>query len=481
MNCTQDQVHELLSFGCNTWYLDKLEVNGYDLGGNYDGYHFNFFNDGTLTVKYGYDEYQGTWMLSEEGYSIYVTIEVSGLPDLNDRWMVYEIKPDQYNKEIKLRKGDNKLEFKSKCDETDDSYDNNCMNCTQDQVHELLSFGCNTWYLDKLEVNGYDLGGNYDGYHFNFFNDGTLTVKYGYDEYQGTWMLSEEGYSIYITIEVSGLPDLNDRWMVYEIKPDQYNKEIKLQKGDNKLEFKSKCDETECYNCDNDYYYELLTQGCNKWYVDKFEVNGYGMDAQYDGYFFYFYNDGTLAVKFSTYEYAGTWHILGNENTKYLRIEVYDLPDFNREWMIYETKPDPDGKELKLSDGYDVLEFKSDCGNSNCYECTQEEAYYVLSQGCNKWMVDALEINGYDLDENYTDYYFYFNGDGSVSVEYNFNTYVGTWSVSGEGYNLILTLYIEGLDNFNAEWYIEELKPQDDKEVHLRSGNNVLKFKGYCG
>ena len=219
MHCDQDQIREVLTTGCNTWYVDELEINGEDLDANYEGYSLQFFEDGTLTAIHGNDAYPGTWEVSGEGMHTQLKLEVSDLPDFNFEWKVYEVKPDHDGKEIKLRFGDNKLDLKTKCDEEDDYNEDECMYCDQDQVRELLATGCNTWYVEELEINGEDLDANYDGYSLHFHEDGTLTVKYGYDEYPGTWEVTGEGNNTHLKVMVNGLPDFNFEWQVYEVKP----------------------------------------------------------------------------------------------------------------------------------------------------------------------------------------------------------------------------------------------------------------------
>ncbi|MEZ4796199.1 MAG: hypothetical protein R2785_03415 [Flavobacteriaceae bacterium] len=113
------------------------------------------------------------------------------------------------------------------CDE-DDDYDYNdddCNDCDTNQLETILT-GCSDWYVDKLERNGNDYDDVYDGYLFNFFNDGTLSVSWGMTTVYGTWEASGTGNNILVVIDVPALPYCNNNWYLHEIE--QYSNETKV-------------------------------------------------------------------------------------------------------------------------------------------------------------------------------------------------------------------------------------------------------------
>ncbi|NNC69435.1 MAG: hypothetical protein HKN90_01275, partial [Flavobacteriaceae bacterium] len=73
-------------------------------------------------------------------------------------------------------------------DEDDDfDYDDDdCLNCTADQLTSLLT-GCSDWFVDKLEIDNNKLEDNYIGFTFNFNNDGTINILDTINVFAGTW------------------------------------------------------------------------------------------------------------------------------------------------------------------------------------------------------------------------------------------------------------------------------------------------------
>ena len=130
------------------------------------------------------------------------------------------------------------------CDEDDDyDYDDDdCVNCTPNQLTTLLT-SCSDWFVDKLEINDNDLDDNYAGYAFNFMSDGSISVQEGTNNFSGTWSASGAGQNIEVEISISGLPDFNATWRLHEIEDDEDDeKKVDLRIGkDNRLRFESDC------------------------------------------------------------------------------------------------------------------------------------------------------------------------------------------------------------------------------------------------
>ncbi|AUP80824.1 hypothetical protein [Flavivirga eckloniae] len=108
--------------------------------------------------------------------------------------------------------------YNNDCDE-DDDYDYNdddCDDCDREQLTDVLT-NCADWTVDKLERDNNDLDNIYDGYTFNFFTDGTLSVYWPSRTVYGTWVANGTGNNITVTINVPDLPYCNNDWILHEI------------------------------------------------------------------------------------------------------------------------------------------------------------------------------------------------------------------------------------------------------------------------
>ncbi|WP_299120845.1 hypothetical protein [uncultured Winogradskyella sp.] len=129
------------------------------------------------------------------------------------------------------------------CDEDDDyDYDDDdCDNCTPTQVEEILT-NCNNWEVDKLKRNGADYDDVYNGYDFNFFTDGTMSVYWNSTTVYGTWTTSGSGNNLEVLIDVPSLPLCNNNWIVHEIENCTDETKIDLRVGDDdRLRYENNC------------------------------------------------------------------------------------------------------------------------------------------------------------------------------------------------------------------------------------------------
>jgi hypothetical protein len=132
--------------------------------------------------------------------------------------------------------------YENDCDE-DDDYDYNdddCDDCTIDELTSYLTT-CPGWTVDKLERYGNDYDNAYDGYVFNFLNDGTISVYYSGGTDYGTWTASGTGNNITVTINVPDLPYCNNNWILHEIS--KYNEsKIDFRVGnDDRMRYENTC------------------------------------------------------------------------------------------------------------------------------------------------------------------------------------------------------------------------------------------------
>ncbi|VAW12312.1 hypothetical protein MNBD_BACTEROID03-304 [hydrothermal vent metagenome] len=132
---------------------------------------------------------------------------------------------------------------KDDCDEDDDNdyNDDDCENCTTNQLSDVLT-ACSNWAVDDLERNDNDLEGQYMGYRFNFTPNGALSVTSGNNSFSGTWESNGSGNNISFTINIPDLPDFNATWILHEIEREDGETEVDFHIGeDNDLEFESNC------------------------------------------------------------------------------------------------------------------------------------------------------------------------------------------------------------------------------------------------
>ena len=133
--------------------------------------------------------------------------------------------------------------YEDDCDEDDDyDYDDDdCDDCTPNELESVLT-GCPDWYIDGLEINDQELEDNFNGYLFNFSNDGTVTVSWENETASGTWTVNGTGNDITVTFDIPGFDEINDTWNLHEIElgsddDDDNEAEVSFEIGDDELEF----------------------------------------------------------------------------------------------------------------------------------------------------------------------------------------------------------------------------------------------------
>lgn len=115
-----------------------------------------------------------------------------------------------------------------------------------------------------------------------------------------------------------------------------------------------------------------------------------------------------------------------------------------------------------------------DYNDDDCLACTTAELIDIFSD-CSDWIVNKLEINGDGFEDNFDDFVFTFQSDGTIIVMENINIIIGTWSTTGSGENITVTLNIPGFPEFNKDWILHEIDGDDDeKDVDLRLGDDRL-------
>ncbi len=134
-------------------------------------------------------------------------------------------------------------QYDDTCDE-DDDYDYNdddCNNCTVSQLRDIL-INCPDWIVDDLERNDQDYDDVYEGFLFNFFDNGTIAVSWSSTVVYGTWSTSGSGNNIMVDINIPALPYCNLNWRLHEIEQDSGETKVDLRVGnDNRLRYESDC------------------------------------------------------------------------------------------------------------------------------------------------------------------------------------------------------------------------------------------------
>jgi len=105
------------------------------------------------------------------------------------------------------------------CDEDDDfDYDDDdCDDCTTELLESFLT-DCQNWFVDKTRQDNFNYNSIYDGYNFEFNDDGIVTAFWNSTSATGTWSTSGTGNSITVTINIPALSYCNNVWSLQEIR-----------------------------------------------------------------------------------------------------------------------------------------------------------------------------------------------------------------------------------------------------------------------
>jgi hypothetical protein len=122
----------------------------------------------------------------------------------------------------------------------------------------------------------------------------------------------------------------------------------------------------------------------------------------------------------------------------------------------------------------------NDYNDDDCENCSTDLLTDVLTS-CDDWYVDKLERNDMDLDEEYTGFFFSFTESGDIEVTDGVDIFQGSWLSEGSANNIVVTINIPELPDFNDDWMLHEIEQEgDDNEVDLRIGDDRLRFESDC-
>ncbi|MEN8797814.1 MAG: hypothetical protein ABF293_01115 [Flavobacteriaceae bacterium] len=122
----------------------------------------------------------------------------------------------------------------------------------------------------------------------------------------------------------------------------------------------------------------------------------------------------------------------------------------------------------------------NDYNDDDCENCNTELLTDVLTS-CDDWYVDKLERNDMDLEDEYTGFFFSFTESGDIEVTDGVDIFQGSWMSDGTGSNIVVTINVPELPDFNDEWMLHEIEQEgDDNQVDLRIGDDRLRFESDC-
>ncbi len=189
-----------------TWSITNFIDSGKNETGDFMGYGFSFNSNGSLVAENGSNTETGTWSIT--------------IDDSND---------------------DNSSEDGSSDDTSDDNFNDDCNNCSVSQLTDILT-ACSDWYVDKLELNDNDLEDNLNGYSFNFSTDGTMSVTWNNNTYEGSWAATGSGNNIAVVLTIADISDIEATWTLHEIELENGESKVDLRiGGDDRLRFKNNC------------------------------------------------------------------------------------------------------------------------------------------------------------------------------------------------------------------------------------------------
>ncbi|XLS29162.1 hypothetical protein ACJD0Z_18445 [Flavobacteriaceae bacterium M23B6Z8] len=243
------------------------------------------------------------------------------------------------------------------CDE-DDDYDFNdddCDNCTTDQLAEVLT-GCDNWRVDKLERNDVDQEEQYIAFLFSFFEDGTVSVSTNGETLSGTWESSGARNNISFVLNIPDLPDFNDTWILHEIDQQIGEVKVDLRKGDDRLRFESDCSEEG--DSGNDTVASILSSGA--WEVAQYTDDGVNETADYDGYELVFNENGSVVASRDQNTIEGGWNVGEGGSKLFLNFNTIPFDEFTDDWdVISATENRIELQDVSGGDGsVDILVFE---------------------------------------------------------------------------------------------------------------------------
>lgn len=217
------------------------------------------------------------------------------------------------------------------CDEDDDNDydDDDCLECTDGQITDLL-LSC-SWTVDKIKINGIENTEEYTNFLFTFLENGNVVAEAGGNEIVGTWAIDQLDYgSILVRLSFENLPDFSFDWVLYEIEDDN---EIDLRFEENRLEFEKICID------DNIELVDILNEG--NWFVASYIDEGENKTSDYNDFVLDFKENFTVTATKGEDVVSGTWTVFYDDEKLKLELDFGEIDAFeelNEDWLAVDIQ-----------------------------------------------------------------------------------------------------------------------------------------------
>jgi hypothetical protein len=214
-------------------------------------------------------------------------------------------------------------------DDNNDYNDDDCVNCTVEQVTEML-LTC-SWMPDTVKINGQNNSEQYAYYILTFRGDGTVIAKDNNNQLAGTWVVEKTNTGILVKISIEGLSDFSFNWNLHEYNKD--HSEIDLILEDNKLTLEKVCLE------DKTLLEDTLNEGT--WLVANFINKGVGETDNYKDFVLDFMVDGTVTATKNNDVVNGSWNVIYDSGKLKLILNfnaTIPFNEFNEDWITMDVQ-----------------------------------------------------------------------------------------------------------------------------------------------
>lgn len=431
------------------WKLRDIRRLGVDQLGQYEGFTFEFEEEGVVTITgpYGNATAEGEWSYEFTANGLLVSLAFTNYTDFNATWLVYEIEEGK----IKFYSdSDNRIVLKKFCEGDDD--DDSSTDCNIEEVAEYLET-CNWRVADASDEFEFEGTIDFSNRNIHAYYD---TGAFG-DE--GNWEIVEG--KLRFNALFDAVEPLSGDWEVVQCGPER----IKLMNADNRYVVIEKDCEFEVPTLDG-----LLAQLTEcAWIVEDFVNQGFENDRIL-GYELEFTTTGVVTLSNGIEVSEGTWEVgFNNAQQLALQMSIEGEPDLSYEWALVEAQ---DGNlYFKIEEFEYELELEKVC-EANTTDSDVLEIRNIMMGGT--WMVALFEYDETNNTVSYQEYDFSFSADNTVEVSVNNDPITtGLWRVirdSDGDLKLYLNLGVEDpFDELTEDWDIgtvtvDRIELLDDKE-----------------
>ncbi len=122
-----------------------------------------------------------------------------------------------------------------------------------------------------------------------------------------------------------------------------------------------------------------------------------------------------------------------------------------------------------------------DYNDDDCDDCNVDRIKESLVE-CSPWKITEFERNDNDLITDFRTANLFFDAEGGVVVKQNGLEYQGSYSLSGDKNDILLSITGLSLEELNVNWNLNEADFDEDyKELELSADNDSeLELKSFC-